>query len=100
MKNAQIAAQEFAPAPVEKRTQHKRILEIIAEQGFITKWGAIYETSLHCSKLSTRIGEIESKCGHTFDRERMYRKDGNGKDYFIGMKYTIPAGLTIEDFKA
>lgn len=100
MMTDQIAAQEFAPAPEDKFTQHKGILDTIATQGFITKWGAIYDVRLHCSKLSTRIGEIESRCGHRFGRIRMYRTDGNGRNHFIGMKYTIPAGLTIEDFKA
>lgn len=98
MTEQQIQAQaEFAPA--DKRTQHKMILDTIEKQGFITKWGAIYDVHLHCSKLATRIGEIESRCGNTFKREKMYRADSNGKQYFIGLKYTLPEGKTINDYR-
>lgn len=99
MTNEQKAAQEFAPAPATKKTQQAKILDTIAKQGWISKWGAIYDVSLHCSKLSTRIGEIEERCGHRFDRERIYQADGNGGRYFVGMRYKLPKGLTIEDFK-
>lgn len=98
--NQRIAEQEFAPCISTKYNQHQRILETIERQGFVTKWGAIYDTRLHCSKLSTRIGEIEERCGHTFQRERIYHTDGDGKRYFVGLKYSVPAGLTIEDFKS
>lgn len=94
-----MAEAEFAPKRMEKQSQQKRILETIREQGFITKWGAIYDVRLHCSKLSTRIGEIEIKSGHRFDRERLYHTDSTGKRYFLGLKYTLPKGLTIDDFK-
>ena len=98
MTEKQTQAQaEFAPA--EKRTQHKQILDTIEKQGFITKWGAIYDLHLHCSKLSTRIGEIERRAGKTFSRERMYQTDSTGRRYFTGLKYSLPKGATINDFR-
>ena len=84
---------------MEKKTQHQLILDIIEEQGFITLWGAVYHVHLHCSKLSTRIGEIEKRSGKTFARERMYQTDSNGKRYFTGLKYSLPEGTTINDFR-
>lgn len=99
MTSNQISSEaEFAPQPVTKASQHQKILDTIERQGFISKWGAIYDVQLHCSKLSTRIGEIEDRCGHKFQRERMYQHDGK-KKYFVGMKYSIPQGLTIKDFR-
>lgn len=93
------AQQECTPTLVEKATQHKRILDTIARQGFITNWGAIHDVRLHCTKLSTRIGEIECKCGHRFVHERVYAQDAQGRNRLVGTKYTIPAGLTINDFR-
>lgn len=98
MENLQQAAQaDFLP---NKRTQQQRILDTIAEQGFITMLGAWEDRRCRITKLATRISEIEHKCGHRFQREAMYRKDSDGRKVRYNTKYTIPAGLTIKDFRA
>lgn len=94
--NAEV---EFSPTAQSKKTQHTRILETIREQGFISKWGAIYDVRLKCSKLATRIGEIERKSGLQFTRERMFAVE-NGRRYFQGMRYSVPEGHTIDEFVA
>lgn len=100
MTTEQMEAQgAYAPAPTEARTQHARILDAIAEQGFITKWGAIYSTTLHCSKLSTRLGEIEDKAGIKFCREMIYHTDSRGHRHKVGMKYWLPAGVSVQDIR-
>ena len=101
MTEFQSAAQ--SSAPTTKRTQQQRILDIIAEQGFITMLGAWELTPQQggrLTKLATRISEIESRCGHRFVHEAMYRTDSEGHKQRYNTRYTIPAGLTIEDFKA
>ena len=82
-----------------KRTQQDRVLDTIAEQGFITMLGAWEDRSCHITKLATRISEIEHKCGKRFQREAMYRTNSEGRKVRYNTKYTVPAGLTIEDFR-
>lgn len=96
--NFQAAAQaDLLPS---KRTQQERILDTIAEQGFITMLGAWEDRRCRITKLATRISEIEHRCGHRFQREPMYRANSEGRKVRYNTKYTVPAGLTIEDFKA
>jgi len=101
MTKEQTTAQvDSSPSRAEKKTQHDRIMDLISENGEISNWGAIHDVRLHCTKLSTRIGEIERQCGHGFARERITWIDEDGKSHHLGTRYTIPRGLTVEDFNA
>lgn len=100
MTETQRAAEAaYSPTPHKRKSQHQRILDHIAEYGNISKWAAIYSQKLHCSKLATRISEIEDRCGHEFIHTMEYEVDSEGRKHPIGMRYSIPEGLTIEDFK-
>jgi len=92
-------SQQYSLMPKDARTQKCRILSIIEEQGYITKWGAIYHAGLHCSKLSTRLGEIEQESGIRFERSMIYHHDSEGKKHPVGMKYWLPEGITINDIR-
>lgn len=99
MTTAQTTAEARIAPAVSKRTQRAAILAHIAEFGFITPWAAIHTTAVHCTKVSTRIGEIERRCGHRFTREMQYWTDAEGRRHPLGMRYSIPEGLTIDDFR-
>lgn len=95
MNDKQTTAQiQCAPEPRVKRSQQQRILDTIRKQGFITSWGAIHDQLLHCTKLSTRIGEIERKYGHEFVHESLRGSDNR----ITGTKYYLPQGMTMEQF--
>ena len=95
MTEKQITAQaECAPQPSSRATQHRAIIDTIRRQGFITSWGAIHDVRVHCTKLSTRIGELERKHGHSFVHEPMM----NGENRRTGTKYYLPKGMTMDQF--
>ena len=97
MTSKQMAAQvEFTPTQAERKTQHQRILDYIAQFGSITPMAAIH--AFGCTKLATRIGEIEGLCGYKFQRqpEKVYTRLGAKTRV---MRYSIPEGMTVNDFR-
>ena len=99
MTQKQDAAEATIAPKVARRSQHQRILDHIAQYGSITPWAAIHAVSVHCTKLATRIGEIERKCGHEFQHSMQWTTDADGRRRPLGMKYTIHEGLTLDDFR-
>ena len=65
----QAAEAAYAPSAAQKLTQAQKIVRYLNRYGFIQQAAAWYDMSLHISKLSTRIGEIERATGVTFKRE-------------------------------
>lgn len=88
----QKAAQaEFKPDFLYLKGQKKRIVDFIEEHGSITQAQAW--KYIHCSKLSTRIGEIERRCGYVFNRE----KEATEETFFL--RYSFAGNLGAESYR-
>ena len=90
------AQAEFTPQGGELKGQRDRIIEHIAEFGFISPAAAWHRFG--CSKLSTRIGEIEKRCGHAFVRTSVECFSRTGRKVRV-RNYTFQKGLTAADYK-
>lgn len=90
------AQAEYTPQGGELKGQRDRIIEYIARFGSITPMGAIH--AFGCTKLSTRIGEIEKRCGHAFERtsDAVYSRTGRRTKV---RRYAFAEGLTAQDYK-
>lgn len=83
---AQRAAQaEFKPDSLYLKGQKKKIVDFIEAYGKISPMDAI--KSFGCTKLATRIGEIERRCGFSFNRT----KETNGTARWVS--YSFCAGV-------
>lgn len=83
----QKAAQaEFKPDSLYLKGQKKRIVDYIAEHGSITPMEAWDEC--RCTKLATRIGEIERRSGYVFNRKMERTED------VCFMRYSFASGLS------
>lgn len=80
------AEKEFRPTEKKLKGQKADILIYIYTHGSITPAEA-WEI-LHCTKLATRIGEIERRSGYAFNREKVKAGDTSF------MRYSFPRGLT------
>ena len=80
----------FKPEKLYLTGQKRKIVEWIAKNGSITPMDAIHGFS--CTKLATRIGEIERRSGYLFDKE-MERTEGA-----CYMRYSFARGLSAEDY--
>lgn len=77
---------EFKPTKQVLKGQKLQILTYIDTFGSITPADA-WE-AFNCTKLSTRIGEIEKRCGVEFKHER----ESNGNTSY--MRYSFASGLS------
>ena len=84
--NQQAAQAQFKPEQLYLTGQKRKIVEWIQEHGSITPMDAWDE--IHCTKLATRIGEIERRSGYLFNREKVKAGDTSF------MRYSFPRGLT------
>ena len=94
--NQRQAQAEFTPRETELKGQRDRIIGHIERFDQITAMGAI--AAFGCTKLSTRIGEIEKRCGHTFVRTSEEYFTRTGRKTRI-RKYKFQKGLTAADYK-
>lgn len=92
----QAAEVQYAPTTEERKTQYERILQHIDTFGSITPWGAIH--SFGCTKLATRIGELERRSGHKFTRTPEVFLTRLGHKTRI-VKYSFAKGLTANDYR-
>ena len=90
------AQAEFAPRERELKGQRDRIIEHIEQFGFISPAAAWHRFG--CSKLSTRIGEIEKRCGHEFVRTSVECFSRTGRRTRV-RNYKFQKGLTAQDYK-
>lgn len=90
------AQAEFTPQGGELKGQRDRIIEHIARFGFISPAAAWH--AFGCSKLSTRIGEIERRCGHEFERTSVACYSRTGRKTKV-RRYAFAEGLTAQDYK-
>lgn len=90
------AQAEFTPQGGVLKGQRDRIIEHIAQFGFISPAAAWLRFG--CSKLSTRIGEIEKRCGHTFVRTSVECISRTGRKTRV-RNYKFQKGLTEADYK-
>jgi len=86
----QEAERKFKPSEKQLKGQKAKIVN------FIELWGSITPaqswTYCNCSKLATRIGEIERRCGHEFKHEM---REGIDSRF---MEYSFADGLKAEDY--
>ena len=82
----QSAQANFKPEQLYLTGQKRRIVEWIQENGSITPAEAWDE--IRCTKLATRIGEIERRSGYSFNREMVRKED------VCFMRYSFAKGLT------
>ena len=90
------AQAEFTPQGGALKGQRDRIIEYIEKFGFISPAGAWH--MFGCSKLSTRIGEIEKRCGHEFVRLSVECFSRTGRKTRV-KNYKFQKGLTAQDYK-
>ena len=84
---AQRAAEvRFKPEQFYLTGQKRMIVDYIAEHGSITPMEAWDEC--RCTKLATRIGEIERRSGYVFDRKMERTED------VCFMRYSFASGLS------
>lgn len=89
---SQKAAQaEFKPESLYLSGQKKKIVDYIEKHGSITP-GEAWD-DFHCTKLSTRIGEIERRCGYVFNRE----KETTEQTYYL--RYSFAGNLGAESYR-
>lgn len=88
----QAAEINFKPADKKLKGQKYNILVYIDTNGSITPMDAISDKRIHSTKLSTRIGEIERKCGLAFKHER----ESNGDSSY--MRYSFADGHGVFDY--
>lgn len=91
------AQAEYAPDVRTLKGQRDRIIDYIAEFGSITPMGAIHRFG--CTKLSTRIGEIEKRCGHAFVRTSDLVFSRTGRKTRV-RRYAFAKGLTADDYRS
>lgn len=86
----------FKPTTKKLTGQKLEIVVYIYTHGSITPMGAIH--AFGCTKLSTRIGEIEKRCGHAFERtsDAVYSRTGRRTKV---RRYAFAEGLTAQDYK-
>ena len=81
---------DFKPTAKALKGQKAKIVN------FIELWGSITPSQAwdycHCTKLSTRIGEIEVLCGHEFKHDMT---EGANSRF---MTYSFAEGLKAEDY--
>lgn len=90
------AQAEYTPQGGELKGQRDRIIEYIARFGRISPMAAIH--AFGCTKLSTRIGEIEKRCGHPFERGHAEVFSRTGRRTKV-RTYKFAEGLTAQDYK-
>lgn len=96
MTQNQIAAQEeYTPSERARQTQCQRVLDYIDRFGGITSAGAMH--SFGCSRLASRISDIESRSGRRFKRTRERVITRLGQRATI-VRYSYEDGLTREDY--
>lgn len=81
---------DFKPTENKLRGQKADILIYIYTHGSITPAEAW--DKLHCTKLATRIGEIERRCGV----ELKHEKESNGSSSY--MRYSFKEGYGVMDY--
>lgn len=89
-KTQKAAQANFKPEQLYLTGQKRKIVEWIQENGSITPMEAWDE--IRCTKLATRIGEIERRSGYSFNREKVKTGDTSF------MRYSFPRGLTAIHF--
>lgn len=89
-KTQKSAQANFKPEQLYLTGQKRKIVEWIRDNGGITPVDAWNE--IHCTKLATRIGEIERRSGYSFNREKVKSGDTSF------MRYSFPRGLTAIHF--
>ena len=86
----QEAERKFKPSEKKLTGQKAKIVN------FIELWGSITPSQAwdycKCQKLSTRIGEIERRCGHEFNHDMTEGADSRF------MTYSFAEGLKAEDY--
>lgn len=80
----------YKPTANKLKGQKLAILVYIYTHGSITPMDAIHE--IHCTKLATRIGEIERRCGVDFKHEM----EDNGTSRY--MRYSFKEGYGVMDY--
>ena len=90
------AQAEFVPQGGTLKGQRDRIIDYIVKFGSITPMGAIH--AFGCTKLSTRIGEIEKRSGCAFVRtsDEVYSRTGRKTKV---RRYAFAKGLTADDYR-
>lgn len=89
-KKQRAAEIEFKPTSKELTGQKLEIVAYINSFGSITPMEAW--KILHCTKLATRIGEIERRCGVEFKHDR----ETNGNSSY--MRYSFADGYGVMDY--
>ena len=84
------AEANFKPTQKKLSGQKLEILVYVNTHGSITPKDAWNE--LNCTKLATRIGEIERRCGVEFKKEM----EGNGSSRY--MRYSFAEGYGVMDY--
>lgn len=80
----------FKPTTKKLTGQKLEIVVYIYTHGSITPMEAWGE--LNCTKLATRIGEIEKRCGVEFN----HQKESNGSSSY--MRYSFKEGYGVMDY--
>ena len=89
---SQRAAQaQFRPDSLYLKGQKKKIVDYIEAHGSISPMDAIM--TFGCTKLATRIGEIERRCGICFNREKA--KSGDAR--FV--RYSFVKGKSADAYR-
>lgn len=84
------AEADFKPTEKKLTGQKREILAYIDTYGSITPMDAIVH--INCTKLATRIGEIERRCGV----EMVHQMERNETSRY--MRYSFAAGYGIIDY--